>query len=109
VNLGSYDDITPEDDKRTTQRGSMKDATCTWGVPRKMMAIGVSRKEEKRGRARRYKRVTGFARQTIHWQRRIRSLVIRVQREQKDTINVGFTFGTQRITLDRSEADWVDA
>ncbi|EMD93690.1 glycoside hydrolase family 33 protein [Bipolaris maydis ATCC 48331] len=107
---GLYDDITPKDDKRVNQRGSTKDAV--WGVPRKIMTVGVSSDGGRTWKSKTLQEGDGFCMTNNSRTKENRELSypsIWVERGDKDVVNVAFTFWRQRIKFIRFDVDWLNS
>ena len=107
---GLYDDITPEDDKRINQCGSTRDAV--WGVPRKMMTVGVSSDGGRTWKSKTLQEGDGFCMTNNSRTKENRELSypsIWVERNANDVVNVAFTFWRQRIKFIRFDVDWVNS
>ncbi|CAI6342398.1 unnamed protein product [Periconia digitata] len=108
---GLYDDITPADDKRMNQTGSTS-KNAIWGVPRRMMMVGLSSDGGKTWKNKLLQEGDGFCMTNNSRTKENRELSypsIWIDRGDKDIVNVAFTFWRQRIKFCRFDVDWVDS
>jgi predicted neuraminidase len=104
---GLYDDITPEDDKRSNQATKTKEAI--WGVPRKQLTVGISKDHGKSWKTKVLQEGDGFCMTNNSRTRENRELSYPSIWADGEVINVAFTFWRQRIAFRRFSEDWVEA
>lgn len=104
---GLYDDITPEDDKRANQPKQTKEAI--WGVPRKMLSVGVSGDGGKSWKSKVLQEGDGFCLTNNSMKKENRELSYPSIWVDGEMVNVAFTFWRQRIKFCRFSVDWLDS
>jgi predicted neuraminidase len=102
---GLYDDITPEDDKRSNQPSTTKEAI--WGVPRKTLTVGVSDDKGKTWKTKVLQEGDGFCLTNNSMKKENRELSYPSIWVDGNEVSVAFTYWRQRIKYCRFSADWV--
>ncbi|KAF2732656.1 neuraminidase [Polyplosphaeria fusca] len=106
---GLYDDITPENDTRSNQPATTKEAI--WGVPRKTLTVGFSKDGGKSWKKKVLQEGDGFCMTNNSRTKENRELSypsIWVEREgDKEVVDVAFTFWRQRIKFFRFHVNWL--